>query len=223
MATNISPSKRKNTLEAEVFAPQSIKSVHCISEKSWLVYFAQIIGILEHSLLLCAFLSKCRRASIDAVFSPLSIHLILESEIISDHCDELRIRRLSSTLLDGVAEVGVERIDVASVPCNFDGVSDRTLHAARSGGILFGNRRVEDLCHRVDDVRILDREHDGGAEILVAFDVGGDADLVDDLRDLGLHVWLFSLGCKPRAGKVHAPVLDEALNVVAEAGEVERL
>ena len=35
------------------------------------------------------------------------IKLIFESEIIGDHRDELRIGRLSSGVLDGVAEVGI--------------------------------------------------------------------------------------------------------------------
>ena len=55
------------------------------------------------------------------------IHFILQPQIIRDHGNELAVRRFSAVVLDGVAEVGVERIDVASVQCDLNGEADGTL------------------------------------------------------------------------------------------------
>ncbi len=55
------------------------------------------------------------------------IHFILQPQIIRDHRDELTVRRLSTIVLNGVAEITVEGIHVASVPCDLNGVADSTL------------------------------------------------------------------------------------------------
>ena len=52
------------------------------------------------------------------------IHLIFKSEVIRDHGDELGIRGLAAVVLYRVAEVGVERINVAAIPRDLDGVAD---------------------------------------------------------------------------------------------------
>ena len=47
-------------------------------------------------------------------------------------------------------------------------MADGTLHAAGRGGILFGDRRVEHLGDRIDNIAVLDGEENGSAEILIA-------------------------------------------------------
>ena len=59
-----------------------------------------------------------------------SIQFILQSQIIRDHRDKLRIGGLTSIVLNGVPKVAVEGIHVAAVPRDLDGVADGTLHAA---------------------------------------------------------------------------------------------
>ena len=58
------------------------------------------------------------------------VELIFQTEIICDHGDEFGIGRFAAIVLNGVAEVAVEGIHVASVPRDLDGVTDGTLHAA---------------------------------------------------------------------------------------------
>ena len=47
-------------------------------------------------------------------------------------------------------------------------MADCALDAACGGLIFLGNRRVEDFGDRIDDVAVLDRQQNGGAEILIA-------------------------------------------------------
>ena len=55
---------------------------------------------------------------------PVLIQLIFKPEIIRDHRDEFRIRGLSTIVLDGVPKVTIQRIHVAAVPRDLDGVAD---------------------------------------------------------------------------------------------------
>ena len=57
-----------------------------------------------------------------------------DSQLVGNHGDKFRIGRLSSGVVYGVSEIGIEYLDIASVPRNFDGVTDCSLHA-RGGGI----------------------------------------------------------------------------------------
>ncbi len=53
-------------------------------------------------------------------FFDLFINLILQSQIIGNHCDKFAICRLSAIGLNGVAEIGIESVNVASVPSDLD-------------------------------------------------------------------------------------------------------
>ena len=59
----------------------------------------------------------------------LSRVLHLQSQLIRDHRDEFAVGRLAAAPLDGVAEIAVQHLDVASVPRDLDRVADRTLHS----------------------------------------------------------------------------------------------
>lgn len=52
---------------------------------------------------------------------------IFKTHIIGNHGDEFAVRGLTALILYRVAEEGVERIDITSVPCNFDCVAYRSL------------------------------------------------------------------------------------------------
>ena len=90
--------------------------------------------------------------------------------------------------MDGVAEIGIEGIHVAAIPRDLNSVSNGALDAGCGGRILLRNGGVEYLRYGVYDVTVADGQENCGAEILVAFDVGGNADLVDYLRYLSFHV-----------------------------------
>ena len=50
--------------------------------------------------------------------------LSAKCEIVRDHCDALRIGRLSLDIAHRVAEDALERLDVSPVPGDLDGVAD---------------------------------------------------------------------------------------------------
>ena len=64
--------------------------------------------------------------------------LELKLELVRNQGDELRIGWLSLGVADGVAEEPLQRVQIAPVPGNFDGVTDGTLHSA--GGCPKGFR-----------------------------------------------------------------------------------
>ena len=86
------------------------------------------------------------------------VQFVFEAEIIGDHRDEFRIRGLSAVILNGVAEIGIEGIDVTSVPRDLDGVADGALHAACGGLIFLRDAWVEDFGDRIDNIAVADRE-----------------------------------------------------------------
>ena len=59
--------------------------------------------------------------------------LELEGQFVSDKGDEFGIRGLSLGIADGIAEKSLQRVQIASVPGYFDGVSDCTLYPAGGG------------------------------------------------------------------------------------------
>ena len=65
-------------------------------------------------------------------------------------------------------------------------MADGPLHPGCGGAELPGHFGVEDLGDGVDHVHVLHGHDDGLPEVLVPFDVGGHADLVDDGGDVGL-------------------------------------
>ena len=65
-------------------------------------------------------------------FERKSIQFIFKSQIIRDHGDKFRIGGLSSIILDGVSEIGIEGIHVTSVPRDLDGVEAELVKACES-------------------------------------------------------------------------------------------
>ena len=106
----------------------------------------------------------------------------IQPHFVSDHRDEFAVGGLAPQVVDGIAEVAVEGIHIAPVPRHLNGMADGALHAAGSGTVFLGDFRVEAFGHSVDVLRLVHGEQDGIPQELVALDVGGDADLVQDLR-----------------------------------------
>src|SRR5699024_9702118 len=121
---------------------------------------------------------------------PSRTALELELEIVRDHGDEFRVGRFAAGVADGVAEEGVEHIDISAVPGDLDGVADGALDPAGGGVVHLGDGGIEELGHRVDHVVVPDRQQDAVAQVVVAFDVDGDADLVDDVGQHHIQVGL---------------------------------
>ena len=98
----------------------------------------------------------------------------IQPHLVGYHRDKLAVGGLSAQVVDGVAEVAVQRIHIAPVPCHLDGMADGALHPAGGGAVALGNFRVQALGHRVDILRLVHREQDGVPQKLVTLDVGGD-------------------------------------------------
>ena len=81
-------------------------------------------------------------------------HLIFEAEIIRDHRNKLAIRGLSSIILNGISKITVQRIHVAPIPRDLDGVADGSFDSRRCGLVFLGNGGVEDFGDAVYDVAI---------------------------------------------------------------------
>ena len=146
------------------------------------------------------------------------LDLVFEAEIVGDHGDEFGVCGLAAALLNGIAEVGVEGVHVAAVPRDLDGMANGALHAGGGGLVLLCDRGVEDLGDRVDDLAVLDRHQNGGAEILIALDVGRHADLMNDLGDLR-----FNIGCLHILGRgeeASAAVLGDGVDMLTKATEI---
>ncbi len=112
--------------------------------------------------------------------------VLIQPHLVGDHRDELGVGRFAAQIVDGVAEVAVQGIHIAPVPGHLDGVADGALHPAGGGVVFLGNLRVEALGDGVDVLRLVHGEQDGIPQELVAFDVGRDADLMQNVRDLQL-------------------------------------
>ena len=95
--------------------------------------------------------------------------LQLKLQFVCDKGDKFGIRGFSLGIGNCVAEEPLQGIEVASVPCNFDGVAD--------GALDSGRRSLEGLCHLgienlrdgIDDIHIVDGDNDRFPQILIAF------------------------------------------------------
>ena len=61
---------------------------------------------------------------------------LIQPHLIRDHRDELRVGRFAAQIVDGVAEVAVQGIHIATVPCHLDGVADGPLYSAGGGAVF---------------------------------------------------------------------------------------
>ena len=69
----------------------------------------------------------------------------LEHQPVCDHGDELGVGGLALGAVDGVAEITLQRFQIAPVPCHLDGVADGTLHAGGRGMEPLGYLRYSTL------------------------------------------------------------------------------
>ena len=102
--------------------------------------------------------------------------LELKLELVRNQGDELRIGGLALCVGHGVAEEALQGVQIAPIPGDFNGMADGTLHSGWGGAEGFGHLRVEHLGDGVNHIHIVDGDDNGLPQILVALDVGGDAD-----------------------------------------------
>lgn len=114
---------------------------------------------------------------------------IFQSDLVRNQSDKLRIGRFSFSVAHRIAEKCVDRIHLATAPCNFDGMTDRTFHTARCSLVFLGNGRIQDLGDGIEHLHILHRHHDRIPQVLVSFDVCRHTDLMNDIRHINLQIF----------------------------------
>ena len=77
----------------------------------------------------------------------------MKLQFVSDKGDEFGIRGFSLGIADSIAEKSLQRVQVASVPGNFDGMADGAFHTAGRGLEGFRHLGVE---HLGDGIRVPD-------------------------------------------------------------------
>ena len=101
-------------------------------------------------------------------------------------------------------------------------MTDGTLYPGRRGLEGLCHLRIQNLGDGVDHVHVIDGDDDGFAQVLIAFDVGRDTDLVDDGVPNGPPTGLLRTATKQeifRSGLllsllVNAPMLHRACSTI---------
>ena len=107
--------------------------------------------------------------------------LELELQPVSDKRNEFRIGGLPLGIAHRIPKEPLQGVQIPPIPGYLDGVADGALHPAGGRPEGFRYLGIQHLRDGVDHVHIVYRDDDGLPQILVALDVGGDADLVQDL------------------------------------------
>ena len=144
---------------------------------------------------------------------------VLETQIVCYHGDKLGICGFPAGILNGIPEEGIQHLQVASVPCHFDGMAYRTLNARCGGAVQLGDRRIKHFCNGIDDVNIVDDHYYGAAQVSVSFYMGGHSYLVDDLCHLGFEIVVF-FACA--VGRALAAFVSYALDPLRKHREIHR-
>ena len=71
---------------------------------------------------------------------PYQYSLYFKPQIIGNHREKLAVCGLTSIILNGISEIRVKRIHVASVPCDLDGMADGTLDSVCGRLVFLRNR-----------------------------------------------------------------------------------
>ena len=135
----------------------------------------------EHSLPFQAFFIGCLPHWLlwqiaEPLDFPASRRPLLQGELISNHGNELPIRRL--VLLGGhpAPKRLIQRINPSPAPRDLNRMPDRPLHLAGRRIEPLANPRVQLLGDAVDHIRVLDHHLHRLAQEGVAFDVRRDTD-----------------------------------------------
>ena len=146
----------------------------------------------------------------------------MQAQFIGDHGDELAVGGLAPGVVDGIAEVGVQHVHVAPVPSHFNGMADGAFHPGTGGVILFGHIGVKLFGHSVDDFRVLHCHQDGVSQVVIAFNVGRHANLVEDLCNLHPQAGAdrFRIEMPPLHGEKGKHTLGHFVFVIGGQGEI---
>ena len=130
-------------------------------------------GVFDHHL-------KSRKSLAPQLVIGHLLSFELQLQFVRNQGDELGIGGLSFGVGHRVAEEPLQRIQIAPVPGHLDGVPDRPLHSGRSGLEGLCHLGIQNLCNGVDQIHVVYRDDNGLPQVLVALDMGGNTDLMND-------------------------------------------
>ncbi len=70
----------------------------------------------------------CKRKSLFSLSLILGEKLELQTKTIGNHCDKFGVCRLSARIVNGVSEIRVQNVNVASIPSNLNGVANSSFN-----------------------------------------------------------------------------------------------
>ena len=120
-------------------------------------------------------------SSLAPVYKCMNSHIegsggLFDGEPVSDQGDEFSVGGLVVIVINFIAEDFVEIFDAPPVPGHLDGMADGAFHLAGGGAEMLGNAGIELFCDGVDDLWVADGDFDSFPQVLVSFDMSGNAD-----------------------------------------------
>ena len=118
----------------------------------------------------------------------LLLPYILHMETVSQQRDELAVGWFRLVEGNCISHNLLDDIQVTPVPSALNGVPDRTIN--RAGGCLelFCDFRIEFLCDALQNLRCLIRQDDGASKVLIALNVGRNAQHAEEVGYPNLYI-----------------------------------
>ena len=114
--------------------------------------------------------------------------LLFQAQSVGNQRDKFRVGWLALVVIDGIAKKRVNGVHLPAVPCHFDSMADSAFHSGRSCIAFFCDGGIELFCNIIQDVHVVYAHNDGFAHVVVAADMRGDTDFMQDIRDLCFQV-----------------------------------
>lgn len=121
---------------------------------------------------------------------PGVLFLHFKSDMIGDHGYKLAVGGFASAVENGIAEVAVQDFEIAVIPCQINGTSDRPLHLRWRGSVHSRNHRIDHLGCWAVRIRIVQHQKNCRPDIVVAFDMNRNADFTENFCDPDFRVVL---------------------------------
>ncbi len=122
------------------------------------------------------------------LLSPVSAHLMLDPQLVGNHRDELRVRWFGFRDINRITKQMADAVDVATSPSDFDRMTDGAFDAGRRRFEFLGDGWVQRFRNRAKNFNVVVHHRDRFAQILIAFNMRGNADFMNDTRNVGIKV-----------------------------------
>lgn len=99
-----------------------VENIPFFEKKLLYLYQIKELGLYAYIILECSSATnkkilRANRGFLNSIKKRVCLaDMQLQAELVGDHCDKFRVCRLAAAVVYGIAKVGIERINVASVP-----------------------------------------------------------------------------------------------------------